>query len=395
MDISLFFGTLSTIGACGCWYKYRKLEKETTGIKSAIPCEIKTLSSLLSTVESQQQHSLQTLSAKQPSMYATFTGKVTRGPGDDSVIWTKFARPRRAAVWYKREDITSIVNKKLPFGDKERQTSFTEYGQRQFVLSPVTPEPQGTFNYSAQSKVYVKDISNCKMDAVIQQVADVFNEQNYTYGQVMKAFEHGEFTKGVRHVETALLEGRHVTAVGHITRDGNSQNVVLGNNIVDPSNNKPFILSDKPFSELRHEYEANTEKWKIAAYTLGGIAGICVLYSMFNKAWRVWSDHVEDRNLLKQQERQRKAARKRRVHKSRSRIRHEDIESDDEKIFFDEEGEQSENNPSACVICLENRADAVMLDCGHMYTCMQCGTKLRRCPICRGRKRQLIRVFSN
>lgn len=396
MEPSLIFGALSALGACGCWFKYRKLEKETSAIKGAIRCEIKSLSSLLATVEEKQQHTLPSVLATSPSIYATFTGKVTRAPGNDSVIWTKYAHPvQYPTVWYKREDITSILTKKLPFGDKERLTSYTEYSHRPFFLTSLSPPPQRTFGSSPPTKVLVKDVSNCKMDAVIQQVSEVFDEQNYTYEEVMKALEHGEFTKGVRHIEHALVENRHITAIGHITRDEDTEDVILGNcNSGQSDENKPFILSDKPFSEVTHEYETETNKWKLAAIAMGGIAGACLIYALLHSAQRAWAQYMEDKRIEQLRGRRGNTS-NRRIPRSRNRSRGRVVEEEDEKIYIDEDAEEGENNASSCVICLENRANGVILDCGHMFTCVSCGNQLRRCPVCRGHIRKIIRVFSN
>ena len=36
-----------------------------------------------------------------------------------------------------------------------------------------------------------------------------------------------------------------------------------------------------------------------------------------------------------------------------------------------------------CKVCMDEDIDCVLLDCGHLVTCNQCGKKLRECPICR------------
>ncbi|RNA03399.1 E3 ubiquitin- ligase rififylin-like [Brachionus plicatilis] len=58
--------------------------------------------------------------------------------------------------------------------------------------------------------------------------------------------------------------------------------------------------------------------------------------------------------------------------------------------------EQQLNNPSTnndsrlnseetdvCKICMESIMDCVLLDCGHMCSCIKCGKQLAECPICR------------
>jgi len=51
----------------------------------------------------------------------------------------------------------------------------------------------------------------------------------------------------------------------------------------------------------------------------------------------------------------------------------------------------------ACILCLDKPMDALLLDCGHMYTCMACAKKLRQgkagakaCPICRAPIKKIV-----
>jgi DNA repair protein RAD16 len=50
--------------------------------------------------------------------------------------------------------------------------------------------------------------------------------------------------------------------------------------------------------------------------------------------------------------------------------------------------------PQLCAICCENPMDAVYLDCGHTYTCMECTGKLKTksCPVCRAPIKKIIRA---
>ncbi|GFR67212.1 E3 ubiquitin-protein ligase RNF34 [Elysia marginata] len=48
---------------------------------------------------------------------------------------------------------------------------------------------------------------------------------------------------------------------------------------------------------------------------------------------------------------------------------------------------------SLCNICMDNLADCILLECGHMVTCTQCGKRLANCPICRQYISRVVRVF--
>ena len=46
-------------------------------------------------------------------------------------------------------------------------------------------------------------------------------------------------------------------------------------------------------------------------------------------------------------------------------------------------GTSTSNDDDICKICMDATIDCVLLECGHMVTCTQCGKKLSECPICR------------
>ncbi|GFN99594.1 E3 ubiquitin-protein ligase rnf34 [Plakobranchus ocellatus] len=48
---------------------------------------------------------------------------------------------------------------------------------------------------------------------------------------------------------------------------------------------------------------------------------------------------------------------------------------------------------SLCHICMDSLADCILLECGHMVTCTQCGKRLANCPICRQFIVRVVRVF--
>lgn len=55
----------------------------------------------------------------------------------------------------------------------------------------------------------------------------------------------------------------------------------------------------------------------------------------------------------------------------------------------------SSSNPSAemCKVCMDAVIDCVLLDCGHMVLCTQCGKKMAECPICRQFVVRVVHVF--
>jgi len=48
---------------------------------------------------------------------------------------------------------------------------------------------------------------------------------------------------------------------------------------------------------------------------------------------------------------------------------------------------------SFCKICMEAPIDCVILECGHMCTCTNCGKQMKECPICRQEVVRVVRTF--
>lgn len=48
-----------------------------------------------------------------------------------------------------------------------------------------------------------------------------------------------------------------------------------------------------------------------------------------------------------------------------------------------------------CKICMESIIDCVLLECGHMCSCIKCGKQLAECPICRQNVVRVLRVFKS
>ncbi|EFA09446.1 E3 ubiquitin-protein ligase rififylin-like Protein [Tribolium castaneum] len=55
--------------------------------------------------------------------------------------------------------------------------------------------------------------------------------------------------------------------------------------------------------------------------------------------------------------------------------------------------ELPENVEDLCKLCMDAPLDCVLLECGHIATCINCGKKLAECPICRQYVSRVVRTF--
>lgn len=46
-----------------------------------------------------------------------------------------------------------------------------------------------------------------------------------------------------------------------------------------------------------------------------------------------------------------------------------------------------------CKICMDNLVDCVLIECGHMIACRQCGDRLDTCPICRSPVARVVTIY--
>ncbi|KAJ8917156.1 hypothetical protein NQ315_012648 [Exocentrus adspersus] len=67
--------------------------------------------------------------------------------------------------------------------------------------------------------------------------------------------------------------------------------------------------------------------------------------------------------------------------------------------LWEDNNEQKKEAPSnlplqdLCKLCMDAPLDCVLLQCGHMATCIECGKKLAECPICRQYIARVVRTF--
>jgi len=55
--------------------------------------------------------------------------------------------------------------------------------------------------------------------------------------------------------------------------------------------------------------------------------------------------------------------------------------------------EEAGDDEKACVVCLTNKLNTCILDCGHVCACSACVEALKTCPLCRRDIRKVVQIF--
>ncbi|XP_034559663.1 mitochondrial ubiquitin ligase activator of nfkb 1-A [Notolabrus celidotus] len=194
-----------------------------------------------------------------------------------------------------------------------------------------------------------------------------FHQVNYGLGDIVGQYLSGEKIKGQLETEEMLKVGATLTGIGELVLDTDGTL-----NLRPPANGSPYILSTADFETLRGEQESTAVLWK-ALGIASALAGAAVLLWVGRRYYNQLKIRWE-----REQERREFERFRAEVPPARARVTASD----------QDEEEPAEN---ACVICLTQPRNCILLDCGHVCCCHSCCQALpqRRCPICR---RDIVRV---
>ncbi|XP_038062093.1 mitochondrial ubiquitin ligase activator of nfkb 1-A-like isoform X2 [Patiria miniata] len=197
-------------------------------------------------------------------------------------------------------------------------------------------------------------------------IHDSFEPSPTSLGEHIVSWASGEKTKGFQTMERMLSEGTVLTGIGMLSTSTGS--LVLG---PPTGTNRPYILSNIGFSGIVRDFQSKINHLKFFLYISGSITALLVALWFYKQ----YKKYAERRNHEMQVER---------VLQDRAEEGAEGTDVDPTV---------SEDN--ACTICLSNRRDVVLLDCGHICTCARCARLLQppQCPICRQRIKRVVPLY--
>lgn len=194
-----------------------------------------------------------------------------------------------------------------------------------------------------------------------------FHQVNYGFGDLIGQYLSGEKLKGQLETEEMLKVGTTLTGVGELILDTDGTL-----NLRPPSNGSQYFLSITDFDTLVGEQESTALWWKALAIA-SALAGAAVLlwvgrryYYQLRVRWEMEQERREFERLQAEPSRA-----------------HAQVTGAEEHI------------ENACVICLSQPRNCILLDCGHVCCCYSCYQALphRRCPICRQNISRVVPLY--
>lgn len=160
--------------------------------------------------------------------------------------------------------------------------------------------------------------------------------------------------------------GKTLTGVGELIMDTDGSL-----NLRPPSNSSHYFLSIMDFDTLRQEQKDMVLWWKMVAIA-SVVVGAAVVFSV---GWRYYK-HLKHRRNLKQ-----------------ARKEFERLTA--EASGAPPAGAADDLVENACIICLSNQRNCILLECGHVCCCFSCYQSLPRhlCPICRQDIRRVVPLY--
>ena len=198
------------------------------------------------------------------------------------------------------------------------------------------------------------------------EVAEPLLASGLTYTTVLSKFEpvvanlsdnlfslaSGAKVKGYEQTDQMLLEGTKLTGLGRIQISSGGK-VAIG----PPDRSLKYILSTSSLSQIVTS-ETNFAKFLKGLSMFFAFCSSIVLAVWLYRHFRKW---YLDR---------------------KKRLEFDTLESD-----------LLQDNGNECVVCMERARDVVILNCGHICACKQCGDMLTNCPVCRSEIARIIPTF--
>mmetsp|Transcript_34916 Transcript_34916/g.67928 ORF Transcript_34916/g.67928 Transcript_34916/m.67928 type:complete len:355 (-) Transcript_34916:215-1279(-) len=290
----------------------------------------------------------------------------------DTPIQTQYREGSQAnCVYYTLTEIAHYARLGL-FGWSEEEKPQTSSHSVPFRLVPPGGESKGV----SMPALIADEGDSQGISGLLTILNDVTVRKKFTFEDFVEQMRGSRrMQRSSQYVESGLEVGTPLTVVGPVVKRKNDIKMV----------SQPHIVSKKSCYELVREAEERAQVWEYVFYGFSGLAIACVAYMGYQYVMDYYSRRVQRQriNAFRERKHRRDQDRKYAVHKSKGLDKTSDSKGGDE-------------HQKLCVVCQERTANAVLMDCRHLYTCTECTSKLRphNCPICRRPIRKVIRVYN-
>uniref|UniRef100_A0A0K2T8D0 RING-type E3 ubiquitin transferase n=1 Tax=Lepeophtheirus salmonis TaxID=72036 RepID=A0A0K2T8D0_LEPSM len=198
-------------------------------------------------------------------------------------------------------------------------------------------------------------------------VYDKFMAHEGSIASYLFSWLSGNVSKGVQVTEEMLFPDQRMTAIGEVILDRNSNKITMR----PPSSTlcSPYILTKDSPQTIIEDFSSSTNSTKWALILFGGV-GLGIASVGLYRYYKKWLEQKKKRDILNQ------------IRESRAQRKNK------------EEDLSPEN---ACVICCTQRREVIILNCGHVSLCFDCGEEIQRrnlpCPICRSKISRICPMY--
>eukprot|EP01135_Chromosphaera_perkinsii_P001011 Nk52_evm25s156 gene=Nk52_evmTU25s156 len=296
------------------------------------------------------------------SQYVIVTGmtsaRVEEGAGGSGVLQhpalkTQYVKPQQECAIY------SLVIKEHVSEWKSSTRTWHDFTRK--VSSTTTSIPFSLADRAGQLAAIQEPLRSPYLS--LQIVYDKFIPKESSTSGALLDWASGEKSRGFQHTERILPLKKPILVAGEaILLEGSRISIrePIGLNM----KGYPFVVStsDLP-SIIQQERRAQVAfKWLAVAF---GVLGLVLLF-------------VKARQYFKERAR---------AESSRRAI------EDFENMGPSGSNPPGEDDAVQCIICYCRPRNAVVLECGHMFTCLPCARALEDCPVCRGRISRIVQAF--
>ena len=241
-------------------------------------------------------------------------------------------------------------------------------------------------SYINLSKYILRHAEHIWVNNTLHTIGTQTIQHNSSTNDILSQLNQGRLHKSTTSIEYGIHNNSEITLIGHVKYDTQTKqlHVLHSNELSDTNNTKPTILTDQSYESFIHNETQHTHELNVVKYTLIGcsIISFTILFSKLAYELYEKTQTLQRMLQLKQQRDQRQH-----VLKQLKRNNNNNNNNNNELLSVDDTSDNEQTDINLCVVCANNVANCVFIDCFHQCCCSECSEQLMKrsmkCPICR------------